>query len=153
MKLLLALFLFLPFFTLGQNDVSGTYFLDDTLYTRSGAKIVQGQQLTIGKGSLPAGYFRYIRISSYSLFRRKNNKAGAIQENAFSPHYKGLLFEVVRIDRRGNKKQSFDYYPIISAGLVRYEIDIDKAIASGEILLPGMFHPEAGDLKSPVINQ
>ena len=136
MRPLLILLIVLPLFSLAQDNSPGTYCSGDTLYTRSGFRIVQGSKLTIGTGSIRNGAFRYIRTSSYSLFRRSSNNGGGKQDNEFSPHYKGLQFEVVRIDRRGNKKQTFDYYPIISAGLVRYEIDIDNAIACGEIVVP-----------------
>ena len=136
MKPLLTLLLVLPLFSLAQVNSTGHHLSGDTLYTRSGFKIVQGEKLTIGGGSMPDGSFKYIRVSSYSLFRRAGNKGGEREENTFSPHYKGLQFEVIRIDRRGNEKQTYDYFPIISAGIVRYQVDIDKAIASGEIVVP-----------------
>jgi hypothetical protein len=142
MKPLLTLLMVMPLFSLAQVKQPGTYFAGDTLYTLSGFKIVQGEKLTIGGGSMQGGEFRYIRISSYSFFRRSSNKVGEKPDNAFSPHYKGLQFEVIRIDRRGNKKQTYDYFPIISAGVVRYEIDIDNAIASGEIVVPEQYKPK-----------
>lgn len=127
----------------------------DTLHTHSGFLIVQGQKLKIGNGSMPNGDFRFIRINTSSLFRQTSNKGHqglSSQLNVFSRQNAGLEFEVIRIDRRGNKKQSFDYYPIISAGLVRYEIDIDHAIASGEIVVPDAYRskPAAVTVKEAV---
>lgn len=104
---------------------------------------------------MPNGDFRFIRINTSSLFRQTSNKGHqglSSQLNVFSRQNAGLEFEVIRIDRRGNKKQSFDYYPIISAGLVRYEIDIDHAIASGEIVVPDAYRskPAAVTVKEAV---
>jgi hypothetical protein len=153
MRSLLFLLIVMPLFSPAQDNSLGTYFSGDTLYTRSGFKIVQGSKLTIGPGSMRDGHFKYIRVSAYSIFRRISNKGGGKQENAFSPLYKGLQFEVIRIDGRGNNKQTFDYYPIISVGVVRYEIEIDKAISTGEIVVPEEYRPKTESLNVPAANK
>ncbi len=50
--------------------------------------------------------------------------------------------KVVKIVTRGNKKIGKTYEPLITFGSGRYEIDVDNAIASGELLVPEEFRPK-----------
>ena len=58
----------------------------------------------------------------------------------------------MRIDKRGTKKHGFVYYPIINVGAIRFEVDIDNAIASGELSVPDEFKPKK-DLATVVVKQ
>ena len=51
-------------------------------------------------------------------------------------------YKVVRIEKRGNKKNGYSYYPIINVGAIRYEVDIENAISVGEIVVPDEFKPK-----------
>lgn len=139
--LLFAAFAFI-FHSSQSQDSTGTRYDNDTLYTRSGFKITDNQMLKIGTGSMPDGDFKYIRISSTSFFQYQGNDAYRSQKNAansLAASTAGHQYKVVRIDKRGNKKHGFKYLPIINVGAVRYEVDIDNAIASGEIDVPEQF--------------
>ena len=121
----------------------------DTLYTASGFKVYVGQQLKIGVGSTPDGDFKYIRRSATSLFNYYSTtgyNALANSANALPRSLSGHQYEVLRIDKRGNKKNGFVYYPILKQ--IRYEIDMDNAISFGEIVVPDEFKPKP---KSTVI--
>jgi hypothetical protein len=43
---------------------------------------------------------------------------------------------------RGSKKNGFVYYVKIGSGLINYEMDIENAIKSGEIIVPDEFLPK-----------
>lgn len=124
----------------------------DTLYLASGYKIVKGLPLKIGTGSTPTGSFKFIRYNSASLFAYTSNTPNAADNaNSLERNCSGLSLNVNRIEKRGSKKMGFVYYPIIKRGILGYEVDINNAIASGEIAVPDEFKPK--EKQSQVIIQ
>jgi hypothetical protein len=117
----------------------------DTLYTISGFKVTAGDKLKIGTGAMPDGDFKFIRKNAGSLFayNSSNGYQGlANQANSFSRREAGHEYKVIRIDKRGTRKTGYVWYPIIGDGIFRYEVDIDNAIAAGEINVPSEFKPK-----------
>lgn len=143
-KTILFFFLSVAITTIySQSDSSVTRLENDTLYTKSGFKITENQQLKIGTGTMPDGDFKYIRIAATSLFQYTGNDRSAVNSaNSLYASSRGLQYKVVRIDKYGNKKRGFVYYPIINVGATRYQVDIDNAIAAGEIDVPDEFKPK-----------
>jgi hypothetical protein len=144
MRKIIIVLLLTPLLSLAQNERLPRYE-NDTLYTISGFTVTKDQKLKIGTGAMPDGDFKYIRTSSTSLFQYRSNNGYqglANQANAFSRGNSGLEFKVIRIDKRGTKKNGFVYYPVINSGMVRYEIDLENAIASGEIDVPDQYKPK-----------
>ena len=138
MKKVLTIALLLYTFLVQAQD--STYVRNDSLFTRSGYIIIAGQDLKIGSGSAPDGDFKYISISQTSLmYGTSDNRSMANGYNSLSRQNAHHAFKVVRIDERGNKKHGFYYYPIINVGATRFQVDIDDAIASGEIVIPVEF--------------
>jgi hypothetical protein len=151
----LLLLLFIPAFAAAQND-SVSHLEGDTLVTKSGFKVAEKQMLKIGAGAMPDGDFKYIRRSSTSLFQYTSSSGYqglANQANSLSRSNGGLEYKVVRIDKRGTKKNGYIYYPIINVGAIRYEIDIDNAIAAGELSVPDEFKPKKETAATVVIKQ
>lgn len=139
-RVLLSVLLF-PVLAISQE----TTMIGDTLVTKSGFKIYKNQELKIGTGAMQDGDFKFIRRSSTSLFTYYSNtgyQGLANQANALPRNQSGHKLTVIRIDKRGSKKSGYVYYPIIETGLLRYEVDIDPAIASGEIDVPDEFKPK-----------
>ena len=124
---------------------------NDSLITSCGYAIAPGTMLKIGTGALPDGDFKYIRVSATSLFQSTgNSRAYNNSSNSFAAGFGGMTYKVIRIDEHGDKKHGFAYYPIISQGPIRYQIDIDNAIAAGEVVVPDKFKPKPA---APVIIQ
>ncbi len=116
----------------------------DTLFTTSGYKIVEGQEITFGKGTMPDGDFKYIRISRNSLmgFGGEDN-TGVNSRNSINRKFSGQHFKVVKVDKVGRKKHGYNYLVFVKWGLLgKVEIDADAAIESGEIVVPTMFKPK-----------
>jgi hypothetical protein len=116
----------------------------DTLYTTMGFKIVKGQSLKIGTGTMPDGDFKFIRLNSGSLFSYSSwdiSQGLANQENALSRGKSGSLMKVVKLQKRGSEKKGFIYYVLLS-GFTRYEVDVENAIAVGEIVVADEFKPK-----------
>ena len=139
---LTTFYLFLALSTTAQPipGISG-----DTLTSSSGFSITKGQKLKIGVGSTPDGDFKFIRRNSASLFAYSSTtgyQGLANQANAFGRSNAGLSYAVLRNEKRGTKKNGYVFYTIISQGMLRYEIDVDNAIATGELVVPDEFKPK-----------
>lgn len=126
-------------------DNSLPKIIKDTLFTTSGYKIVEKQDIKIGTGSMPDGDFKFIRRNSASLFNYYSTtgyQGLANQANAFPRNQAGLKYKIKSIEQRGNKKHGYVYYAKIGSGLINYEIDVENAIASGELQVPDEFRPK-----------
>lgn len=142
----------------GLNCVAQETYLSengDTLYTASGFPVVVDNDLKIGTGTTPSGTFKYIRTNSASLFAYGSNTSNAADNaNAMGRNSSGMKYRVVRIEKRGNKKRGYVFYPILSGGAIKYECDIDNAIACGEISVPDEYKkkdaPVVVEVKQPV---
>jgi hypothetical protein len=111
----------------------------DTLYTSCGYKIIYGRDIKIGVGSMPDGDFKFIRRYTNQIFANQlavENQAIINQSNALPRSYSGYKYVVKKIESRGDEKRGYVYYLKISMGLMAYEIDVENAIASGEISVP-----------------
>lgn len=152
MKKHLILFFF-PLYIHAQDSTNK--MVGDTLVSDYGFKVYKDQQLKVGTGTMPDGDFKYIRIAQTSLFQYQgNDRAGVNSANSLQSNARGLQYKVVRIDKYGNKKRGYVYYPIINVGAVRYQVDLDNAIATGEIEVPDEFKPKPKavlvEIKQPV---
>ncbi|MBP6477299.1 MAG: SHOCT domain-containing protein [Chitinophagaceae bacterium] len=144
MKLTIAL-LIISFSAFAQD--STTYLKDDKLYTQSGYVIEEKQMVKIGTGTMPDGDFKYIRIAATSLMQYSGNNRSAVNSsNSLPGRNRGYEYKVVRIDKRGTKKRGYNYYPVINVGAIRYDIDIDNAIATGELEVPDQYKPKVKPL-------
>lgn len=116
--------------------------MEDTLFTTCGYKIIEGQDVKIGVGATPDGDFKFIRRNSASMFSYYSTtgyKGLANAANAFSRSQSGLKYKIKSVEKRGSKKHGYVYYAKIGSGMVNYEIDVENAIASGELWVPDEF--------------
>lgn len=121
-------------------------FEKDTLTTSTGFKVYEGLDLKIGTGSMNDGDFKFIRTNASSMFNYYSTtgyKGLANQANSFSRSNSGLNFKVKKIMPRGSKKNGYVYYVKIGSGLINYEVDLENAITSGEIIVPEEFMPKS----------
>lgn len=126
----------------GQESTLPKYE-NDTLYSTSGFKITPEQKIKLGTGSTPDGSFKFVRINSNSFFSYSSDKPNdANNANAGPRSMSGHEYKVAKIDKRGTRKTGYVYYAVL-AGLPRYEIDVDNAIAVGEIVVPSEYKPGA----------
>lgn len=133
-----------------ENDTSASRLVNDTLFTKSGYKIVIGDKVKIGTGSTPDGDFKFIRRNSTgfgtALIMTNDNSYNKSQLS-LPRNMAGYNAEVVKFVVRGTRKIGFRYEPLVTLGSGRYEIDLENAIASGELIVPDEFNPK---LKSKV---
>jgi outer membrane lipoprotein-sorting protein len=69
-KIILLLHVILLFFAAFTQNSDNTLpkLVKDTLFTTSSYKIVEGQEIKIGTGSMPDGDFKFIRRNAMSIF-------------------------------------------------------------------------------------
>lgn len=121
-------------------------FENDTLTTSTGFKVYENLDIKIGTGSMNDGDFKFIRTNATSLFNYYSTtgyQGLANQANSFRRSNSGLTFKVKKIMTRGSKKNGYVYYVKIGQGLINYEMDIENAIKSGEIIVPDEFLPKS----------
>lgn len=120
-------------------------FENDTLTTSTGFKVYEGLDLKIGTGSMNDRDFKFIRTNASSMFNYSSTtgyQGLANQANSFKRSNSGLTFKVRKIMTRGSKKNGFVYYAKIGNGIMNYEIDLENAIKSGELIVPEEFLPK-----------
>jgi hypothetical protein len=120
-------------------------FENDTLTTSTGFKVYEGLDLKIGTGSMNDGDFKFIRTNAswmFNYYSTTGYQGLANQANSFKRSNSGLTFKVKKIMTRGNKKNGFIYYAKIGSGMINYEVDLENAIKSGEIIVPDEFLPK-----------
>ena len=141
--ILLSILISFSFYTMevnAQNNILPK-IEGDTLFTSSGYNIVAGQKLRIGAGTMPDGNFKYIRINSASFFAYNtmsdniHNPNEANYANSLNRRESGHEYIVAKLQKRGSTKTGYVYY-ILSKTFPRYEVDIENAISSGEIVIP-----------------
>ncbi|MES2330622.1 MAG: SHOCT domain-containing protein [Bacteroidota bacterium] len=118
---------------------------NDSLYTSSGMVIGKGQKLKLGLGTMPDGDFKFIRINSASIFHNTeisnyNSGYNANHANSMNRRNSGREFTVTRLEKRGDDSHGYTYY-VVLAGMPRHEVDIENAIASGELVVPAQYRP------------
>lgn len=137
---------------LKRQDEGRVNITPDSIAHKSGLVFKKGEVLKIGTGTMPDGSFKYVRINEASLMGYYSYTQNAANSaNALPPSFSGRNGEIVKLQKRGNKKFGYQDYAIIKIGaMARYEVDIDNAILSGEIDVPEEFKPKAKVLQVEV---
>lgn len=121
----------------------------NTLVTVCGYPITQGDNVKIGLGTMPDGSFKYIRRHSPAAYMFEapssiENQALENQINAFPSNQSGFFYDVRAIEKRGNEKRGYVFYLRINMGPVPYEVDVESALYTGELVIPEEFLPQGG---------
>lgn len=154
MKKIISILIFL--FTLVCHAQHEPKFENDTLTTSTGFKVYEGLSIKIGTGSMNDGDFKFIRTNASSLFNYYSTtgyQGLANQANSFRRSNSGLTFKVKKIMTRGNKKNGYVYYAKIGQSLINYEMDVENAIKSGEIVVPEEFLPKTKNQIQEIIKE
>jgi len=130
MKILIFFLLLSPLYSTAQEGFPK--IVNDTLFTSSGYKVVIGQDVKLGTGTLPYGDFKFIGFSQTSFMGGNRQTVGK--------NWSGHNFKVKKFRQDGNTKRGYTYKLILGGGnIVNYECDIERAIAAGEIIVPDEF--------------
>jgi hypothetical protein len=141
MRKLLFLLFALPLVCYAQDELPR--IIKDTLLTTSGYRMVAGTDVKLGTGTLPNGDFKYVAISSASWV---NISDPSMSKMGISRRYNGHLVHVKKFRKDGNNKRGYVFYAVVGGGnIVNYDIDVESAIAAGELVVPNQFRPKAAN--------
>lgn len=114
----------------------------DTFSTSTGYKYWEGKTIQLGTGSMQDGDYKYIRISATSLMQYMGTDRAAVNSaNSMPASANGQFFKIIRVDSRGSKKHGYVDYAILNSGITKYQVDVERAIATGELDVPMQFLP------------
>ena len=99
----------------------------DAIVFSNGKLVVEGQKIKCGRGTMTNGDFKFIFISRTAMVN------GGL---AIGRSYSGLMLDVKKVSKVGNKKRGYKYLIKVGGGnIVNYECEIADAVAVGEIIL------------------
>ena len=133
-----------------QNSVTvarDTTIKGDLAIVLSNDSVIQeGSVLKAGRGSLPNGNFKYCHSSKSSFMAIASASNGDPEAGIIpmSRNYGGHLITVKAVHKEGNKKRGYRYVLKVGVGnIVNYEVELEDAIATSEIIGPNVSAPAA----------
>jgi hypothetical protein len=145
-KLLLPLFLMCTVFVSAQEPdrpeyavMKGTelttYVQKNGYVTTSGFTVKAGDELILGKGTLPNKFFAFIYQSPVGYFTETSLDAS--NRKSLISTFAGKKVKVKRLQSYGTRRTGFNVVAVVGAGdIVNYWIELDQAIDAGEIVVP-----------------
>lgn len=121
------------------NVKAQNIYKNDTLFLKQGGVIVKNQPIKLGKGVKENGNFKHIEVN-VNNYLRKCTTSGREDLHALTANYNYNTGRIIRIKDRGNRFIGKKYYAIIAVvgEIKRYQIDLDKAIEDGEVLIDNL---------------
>jgi hypothetical protein len=158
MKYLLLSFLFFSFTGSAQTFVNisrDTVIKKELAIILTNDSIIQaGSVLKCGRGTLPNGSFKYLHTSNanWALLMGGTQDEIARGGTPLGKGYGGLNLNVKSIQKQGSKKRGYRYYIKVGGGnIVNYQVELDDAIAVGEVIGPNVSAPAVA-AATPVTN-
>ena len=103
--------------------------------TNVGFTIKAGDELTLGKGTLPNKFFAFIYQSPMGYFSETTFDGS--NRKSLTSGFAGKKVKVKRLQSYGTKRTGYNVVAIVGAGdIVNYWIELDQAIEAGEIIVP-----------------
>ncbi len=136
MRMIKVLFVFIVMvFTM--NTVKAQHILrNDTLFLKKGGFLTKNQTIKLGKGAKENGNFKNIEVN-ITNYLRKSTSSNQLDFYALTCDYNYFDVRIIRIIDRGDRFIGKKYFVIIAVEgeIKRYQIDLDKAIEDGEVLI------------------
>lgn len=127
--LLLAIALLFSVASFGQKKKEKTI---DSIQTKSGWVIYEGDEVEIGLGTLPDGRFKYIKDAGW-------NTALTATSNSIYNEYKDAGPKYLNNTKQKVHAVSGRFFNIKQALGGRLRVDVEAAIQSGELVLPEQY--------------
>jgi hypothetical protein len=112
-----------------------TYVQKNGYVTNSGFTVKAGDELILGKGTLPNKFFAFIYQSPVGYFTETSLDAS--NRKSLISTFAGKKVKVKRLQSYGTRRTGFNVVAVVGAGdIVNYWIELDQAIEAGEIVVP-----------------
>ena len=106
--------------------------------TNVGFTVKPGDELILGKGTLPNKFFAFVYQSPTGYF--SETSLDASNRKSLISTFAGKKVKVKRLTSYGTKRTGFNVVAVVGAGdIVNYWIELDQAIEAGEIIVPEPF--------------
>lgn len=103
--------------------------------TNVGYSVKAGDELVLGKGTLPNKFFAFIYQSPMGYF--SETTLDASNRKNLTSGFAGKNVKIKRLQSYGTKRTGYNVVAIVGAGdIVNYWIELDQAIDAGEIIIP-----------------
>jgi hypothetical protein len=145
-KLLLPLFLMCTVIVSAQESTRPEYAVmkgaeltdhvqKNGYVTNCGFTVKAGDELILGKGTLPNKFFAFIYQSPVGYFTETSLDAS--NRKSLISTFAGKKVKVKRLQSYGTRRTGFNVVAVVGAGdIVNYWIELDQAIEAGEIVVP-----------------
>lgn len=103
--------------------------------TPVGYTVKAGDELILGKGTLPNKFFAFIYQSPTGYF--SETTLDASNRKSLTSAFAGKKVKVKRLQSYGTKRTGYNVVAVVGAGgIVNYWIELDQAIEAGEVIVP-----------------
>jgi hypothetical protein len=112
-----------------------TYVQANGYVSNVGYTVKAGDELILGKGTLPNKFFAFIYQSPMGYFTETTFDAST--RKSLTSAFTGRKVKVKRLQSYGTKRTGYNVVAVVGAGdIVNYWIELDQAIEAGEIMVP-----------------
>jgi hypothetical protein len=112
-----------------------THVQSNGYVTNVGYTIKAGDELVLGKGTLPNKFFAFIYQSPMGYFTETSLDAS--NRKSLQSGFAGKKVKVKRLQSYGTKRTGYNVVAVVGAGdIVNYWIELDQAIEAGEVIVP-----------------
>jgi hypothetical protein len=112
-----------------------TYVQKNGYVTNVGFTVKAGDELVLGKGTLPNKFFAFVYQSPTGYF--SETSIDASNRKSLISTFAGKKVKIKRLTAYGTKRTGFNVVALVGAGdIVNYWVELDQAIEAGEIVIP-----------------
>ena len=124
-----------PEYAVMKGNELTRYVESNGYVTTVGYTVKAGDELVLGKGTLPNKFFAFIYQSPMGYFSETSYDAS--NRKSLTSGFAGKKVKVKRLQSYGTKRTGYNVVAIVGAGdIVNYWIELDQAIEAGEIIIP-----------------
>lgn len=112
-----------------------TYVQANGYVTTVGYTVKAGDELILGKGTLPNKFFAFIYQSPMGFY--SETTIDASNRKSLTSNFAGKKVKIKRLQSYGTKRTGYNVVAVVGAGdIVNYWVELDQAIEAGEIIVP-----------------
>lgn len=116
------------------------YLIRDGFVSKTGWVLKEGEEITLGNGTMPNKYFAFIYETPGYQYDDKRDRLTSL--------FNGKKAKVKSLLVKGSKRTGYQVIARVGVGnLVNYWVELDNAIEAGEVMIP---EPYASRLNTPV---
>lgn len=103
--------------------------------TNVGYTVKAGDELILGKGTLPNKFFAFIYQSPMGYFTETTVDASS--RKSLTSNFAGKKVKVKRLQAYGTRRTGYNVVAVVGAGdIVNYWVELDQAIDAAEVIIP-----------------